>query len=79
MLKDGHRGVKNYHLQLEAQLQEIIVRVRGKLTKIQKKIINALIVIDVHAKDVVDKLWQNEISSADSFEWIRNLRYYIEN
>jgi dynein heavy chain len=32
--------------------------------------INALIVIDVHAKDVVENLWKNEISEAAAFEWI---------
>ena len=37
-------------------MDAIILRVRSKMAKLQKKIINALIVIDVHAKDVVGKL-----------------------
>ena len=32
--------------------------------------VNALIVIDVHAKDVVENLWRKEISDINSFEWI---------
>jgi dynein heavy chain len=32
--------------------------------------INALIVIDVHAKDVVENLWKNDITEVAAFEWI---------
>ena len=32
--------------------------------------LNALIVIDVHAKDVVEALWQGNITDPLSFEWI---------
>ena len=32
--------------------------------------INALIVIDVHAKDVVYKLVEGEIEDVNAFEWI---------
>lgn len=32
--------------------------------------INALIVIDVHAKDVTEVLWKNEINDISAFEWI---------
>lgn len=41
--------------------------------------LNALIVIDVHAKDVVEGLVKGEISDITSFEWISQLRYYWEN
>ena len=32
---------------------------------------NALIVIDVHAKDVVEKLVQVDIQDVKAFEWIQ--------
>ena len=48
------------------------------MTKIQKKIINALIVIDVHAIKVVKELSDNQIEDKKDFAWIRNLRYYIK-
>jgi dynein heavy chain len=44
--------------------------VRGKLEKNLKITLNALIVLDVHANDVVDKLWKGEIDSIAAFEWI---------
>lgn len=53
--------------------------VRQKLTKNQIITVNALIVIDVHAKDVVANLASMGIDDIDSFEWISQLRYYWEN
>jgi len=41
--------------------------------------LNALIVLDVHAKDVVENLWKNNVSEIAAFEWISQLRYYWEN
>jgi len=38
--------------------------------------INALIVIDVHARDVVARLAEDKIADVDAFEWISQLRYY---
>ena len=50
--------------------------VRQPLTKQQQVTINALIVIDVHAKDVVEKLVLANITDVAAFEWISQLRYY---
>jgi len=48
------------------------------LTKLQAVTLNALIVIDVHAKDVVERLWQDNVMNKAEFEWISQLRYYWE-
>lgn len=50
--------------------------VRQKLSKLAKISINALIVIDVHAKDVVGMLVESGAEDKDSFEWVSQLRYY---
>ena len=51
---------------------------RRRLTKLQSITLNAVIVIDVHAKDVVEKLWRNGVDNKTAFEWISQLRYYWE-
>ncbi|XP_044515237.1 dynein axonemal heavy chain 6 [Gracilinanus agilis] len=50
--------------------------VRGSLPKLHRNIITALITIDVHARDIVSELVATKISTADCFEWQRQLRYY---
>ena len=41
-------------------------------------ILEALIVIDVHNKEVVDSLEKQGASDVGVFEWISQLRYYME-
>jgi dynein heavy chain, axonemal len=76
--KTGVKGVKEYWDILERQLIDLVELVRTKLAKQAKTTVNALIVIDVHAKDVVEKLWRNNVGDRLAFEWISQLRYYWE-
>jgi dynein heavy chain len=48
------------------------------LKKLAKISVNALIVIDVHALDVVGSLIESEIYEVTAFEWVMQLRYYWE-
>ena len=61
MKTKGLEGVRDYYNQLQIQLNDLVELVRQKLTKQQQVTLNALIVIDVHAKDVVYKLVKNQI------------------
>uniref|UniRef100_A0A8C9T0G9 Dynein axonemal heavy chain 1 n=1 Tax=Scleropages formosus TaxID=113540 RepID=A0A8C9T0G9_SCLFO len=61
---------------LECVLDNLVELVRGRLTKMQRSVLSALIVIEVHAKDVVAKLVDEGVSSINDFEWISQLRYY---
>ncbi|TMS18883.1 Dynein heavy chain 1, axonemal [Larimichthys crocea] len=62
--------------QLQTQLGELVQLVRGRLSKMQRAVMSALIVIEVHAKDVAAKLVEQKVSSVNDFEWISQLRYY---
>uniref|UniRef100_UPI00398EE5C8 dynein axonemal heavy chain 1 isoform X2 n=1 Tax=Pristiophorus japonicus TaxID=55135 RepID=UPI00398EE5C8 len=59
-----------------SQLHDLVALVRGKLTRMQRTILSALIVIEVHAKDVVANLLEENVQSVNDFEWISQLRYY---
>ncbi|KAL0978572.1 hypothetical protein UPYG_G00172390 [Umbra pygmaea] len=62
--------------QLQTQLADLVQLLRGQLSKMQRAVLSALIVIEVHAKDVVTKLLEEGVSSVNDFEWISQLRYY---
>lgn len=59
------------------QLGDLVQLVRGRLSKIQRAVLSALIVIEVHAKDVAAKLVEQEVSSVNDFEWISQLRFVL--
>lgn len=57
-----------------AQLSDLVALVRGKLSRMQRTVLSALIVIEVHAKDVAAKLIEENVMSENDFEWISQLR-----
>ncbi|KAL1116324.1 hypothetical protein AAG570_005819 [Ranatra chinensis] len=58
------------------QIDEMVQIVRGKLGTGERITICALIVIDVHARDVVKRLAELKVSSIVDFNWMAQLRYY---
>jgi dynein heavy chain len=57
----------------------VVNKVRGQLTKLDRKTLSALIVIDVHARDVAVDLAAQGIASDTDFEWMSQLRYSYED
>eukprot|EP00761_Pharyngomonas_kirbyi_P008673 gb/GECH01008685.1/.p1 GENE.gb/GECH01008685.1/~~gb/GECH01008685.1/.p1 ORF type:complete len:4033 (+),score=845.30 gb/GECH01008685.1/:1-12099(+) len=61
------------------QLSELASMTRGKLDKLTRKMMSTLITIDVHARDIIENLIEEGISSPTDFGWYRQLRYYWED
>lgn len=52
--------------------------VRGQLNRLERSVMGALIVIDIHARDVVKQMIKSRVENVNDFEWTRQLRYYWE-
>ena len=60
------------------QISKMVEVVRGDLTSHQRVLMGAIIVLDVHAREVVRKMIQVKVNNPNNFEWSKQLRYYWE-
>ena len=60
------------------ELDNLIVKIRSDLTKLQRSVICALVTTDVHARDIIDELVHDKVDSVMNFKWVQQLRYYWE-
>ncbi|CAG9798387.1 unnamed protein product [Chironomus riparius] len=72
------QSIKDYFDILQQQLEETVTLIRSKdITNLSRITIRALIVIDVHAKDVVEDLRKHNTETENDFQWLAQLRYYM--
>ncbi|GBP22696.1 Dynein heavy chain 7, axonemal [Eumeta japonica] len=72
-------ALEEFHGNLSKQLNETVAVIRRTdLTKLNSITVKALIVIDVHAKDVIFELVGKNVTEVTDFQWLAQLRYYWE-
>jgi dynein heavy chain len=71
MKKSGLPGLQQYYERLESQLKQTVGVVRSDIDKLSRATTEALIVLDVHAMEVINnELIQNEICDTNDFKWL---------
>ena len=74
--KDPKKGVKSYEDFMKEMINRMVAIVRKDLNILERTLMGALIVLDVHARDVVTELVVKKVSSLNDFEFSKQLRYY---
>ncbi|CAM9103575.1 unnamed protein product [Discosporangium mesarthrocarpum] len=69
-------AMKELEVKLTSQLNTLVALVREELTHHARKKVNTLLIIDVHARDIVDDFVRESILNAKEFAWESQLRFY---
>lgn len=71
--------MEEFNNKLKQELNDVVTLIRDpKLTNLARITIKALIVIDVHAKDVTEDLYNKNVRNDTEFKWLAQMRYYLE-
>ncbi|KAF0304890.1 Dynein heavy chain 2, axonemal [Amphibalanus amphitrite] len=70
------KPLKSFRKKMMNMLNKFSEAIRSNLTKLQRMKIVALVTIEVHARDVIEKLIKAGVNDVNSFEWLSQLRLY---
>jgi len=74
--KQDKKPLKVLRKKQVSMLNKMSETIRGNLSKLQRLKYVALVTIQVHERDVVDKLIKNNCMDVTAFEWLSQLRLY---
>lgn len=60
------------------RLKKLADLVKAPLTKVERKKLIATITVEVHSRDVIDKMMKTNVDSVNAFDWLSQLRFYWE-
>lgn len=75
-LEEGYdNAIKDYLKKQISQLSTLISLLLGELSKLDRQKVMTICTIDVHSRDVVAKLVQAKVETAQAFQWQSQLRH----
>ncbi|KAG2381746.1 hypothetical protein C9374_006130 [Naegleria lovaniensis] len=60
-------------------LNDLAYLTRTKLSSNERKLIGTMIILDVHARDVVKSMIEEGVDDVNNFGWLKQLRFYWES
>lgn len=76
--KGGKQALKTLKHHQVSSLRKWAEIVKSPLNKVDRKKLIALITVEVHSRDVIDKMAKLNCSSVNAFEWLSQLRFFWE-
>ena len=67
--KGDKHALKNELAKESDDLNNLISLIRTDISSLLRKAVNTLIILDVHARDIVDKFVRDSIMTAKEFAW----------
>ena len=74
--RGDQKPIKTLKKKQVAMLNKFSEAIRGNLTKQQRLKVVALVTIEVHARDILEKMVKTKIADSNAFEWLSQLRLY---
>ncbi len=79
LLLKNKNNLSEYYKDLSSNLENVVNLVRGGLKPLERKTLEALVVIDVHARDIIEELINKQILHIEDFHWQIQMKYYFES
>lgn len=74
--KGNRAGMRTTKKKQVSMLNKYAEMVRGQLSKLNRNKVVAIITIEVHARDVIDKMIKAGTTYVTDFDWMQQLRFY---
>ncbi|CAG5116362.1 unnamed protein product, partial [Candidula unifasciata] len=74
--KGAKTALKDYAKKMHTQIDQLVVKIRSNLPKNDRKKYNTALIVDVHARDIIDGFVRDSIMDEKEFEWESQLRFY---
>ena len=68
------QSMKEFAVKQTSQIDDLVVLVRSPLWNDDRKKFNTVLIIDVHARDIIDSFVRDSILDAREFQWESQLR-----
>ncbi|KZC12413.1 Dynein heavy chain 2, axonemal [Dufourea novaeangliae] len=75
-LLDSRRPLKKLRRRQNQALNKYSEAIRSDLSRLDRLKFKAIVVIEIHARDVVEKMYRSNCKDVSEFEWLSQLRFY---
>ncbi|KAJ1562004.1 Dynein heavy chain 2, axonemal, partial [Cladochytrium tenue] len=76
--KGEKHALKSLKKKQITNLKKMSELIKTPLTKVDRKKLIALVTVEVHSRDVIERMAKVNCESANAFEWLSQLRFYWE-